>query len=257
MDLGLRGKIALVTGASRGIGRAIALAFAQEGCRLAICARGGAALDEAAAAYRAAGAADVLPVVADVTVAEDIDRLFDAVLARWGRLDILVTNVGKGSREAFLDLSEEEWRASFELNFFSTLRCARRAAPLMVQQRSGAMVFVASIYGREAGGTSPYNAAKAAVISLAKSMGRELARYGVRVNSVAPGSIIFPGGSWERRLHADPEGIARFVEWEIARGQFGSPEEVASVVAFLCSDRASHVMASCWNVDGGQSRSLI
>ncbi|MBI2322266.1 MAG: SDR family oxidoreductase [Chloroflexi bacterium] len=256
MDLGLKGRVAIVTGASRGIGRAIALALAREGCRLAVCARGAPGLEEAAAAYRAAGAEAVLPVVADMMAAEDIDRLFDATLARWGRLDVLVANVGKGSRDAFLDLAEEEWRASFELNFFSTLRCARRAAPVMVQQGSGAMVFIASIYGREAGGASPYNAAKAAVISLTKSMGRELARSGVRVNSVAPGSVLFPGGSWERRVQADPKGMARLVDWEIARGQFGGPEEVASVVAFLCSDRASHVTASCWNVDGGQSRSL-
>jgi len=121
----------------------------------------------------------------------------------------------------------------------------------------GVIVMIASIYGRESGGRMTYNAAKAAEISLAKSMARELAPDNIRVNSVAPGSILFPGGSWYRRQQQDPEGIADFVRRELPFGRFGRPEEVGAVVAFLCSSRASWISGASVTVDGCQSRSLI
>jgi 3-oxoacyl-[acyl-carrier protein] reductase len=127
----------------------------------------------------------------------------------------------------------------------------------MQRQGSGAIVMISSIYGREWGGRPAYNVVKAAENALAKSMARQLAPLGIRVNAVAPGSILFPGGSWERRVQQDPEKLARFVEAEMPLGRFGRPEEVANVVAFLVSDKASLMVGACVNVDGGQSRSLI
>jgi 3-oxoacyl-[acyl-carrier protein] reductase len=129
----------------------------------------------------------------------------------------------------------------------------------MKKRKSGSIIFIASIFGRESGGRnlSIYNATKSALISLSKVMATELARDGIRVNSVAPGSIRFPGGSWDKRCLADPKGMAAFIENELPLGRFGTVEEIANVVCFLASEKASLVTGACLNVDGGQSRSLI
>ncbi|MFI5341928.1 MAG: SDR family NAD(P)-dependent oxidoreductase, partial [Candidatus Methylomirabilales bacterium] len=176
----------------------------------------------------------------------------------FGRIDILVNNVG-GARTAgpFLETADSAWQTAVDLNVMAPVRFSRLVVPEMQEVGSGVIINISSIWGREAGGTATYNALKAAEISLTKSMARELAPLRIRVNSVAPGSIFFSGGSWDRRLQADPEGITAFMQREIPSGRFGKPEEVADVVVFLCSERASWVTGACLNVDGGQSRSNI
>jgi len=251
MDLGLRDRAAIVTGASRGIGRAIALALAGEGCRVAICARGVNALRQTEADLRARGV-DALAVVADVSRAEDIERLVAETVARFGRLDILVNNAGGRSA----DDTDAAWDMVYQSNVLAAVRATRAAVPHLRAVGGGSIVHIASIYGRESGGTPVYNAIKSAMISHAKAMALALAPE-IRVNSVAPGSVAFPGGSWGRRLEEDPEGMRRFVEQNIPMGRFGTPEEIASVVVFLCSPRASWITGACINVDGGQSRSNI
>jgi 3-oxoacyl-[acyl-carrier protein] reductase len=256
MDLGLGGKVAIVTGGSRGIGRSIALGLAAEGCRVAICARGAERLEATAEELRAAGA-EVLALALDVTDEASQRRLIEETAGRFGRIDVLVNNAGGGGAATFMGTSDEQWEAALDLTFWSSLRLSRLVVPRMREQRAGVIIMISSIYGRELGGRPAYMAVKSAQISMAKALARELAPDNIRVNTVAPGSIRFPGGSWDRRCREEPERMARFVAAELPLGRFGRPEEVADVVAFLASERASLMVGACVNVDGCQSRSLI
>lgn len=258
MELGLAGRVILVTGASRGIGRAVALAFAGEGARLVVCARGGANLEATAAELRTAGAGEVRALPIDVTAAGAADRLVSEA-SKLGGLDVLVSNAGGNRRKPFAETTDDDWHDLLELNLLSGLRLARASLPLLRRHRRGSIIFVSSIWGRETGGPgyTLYNASKSALISAARVMARELAADGVRVNSIAPGSILAPGGSWEARSKQDPEGIADFVRRELPLGRFGSADEVASLVLFLASERASLITGACITADGGQSHSLI
>jgi 3-oxoacyl-[acyl-carrier protein] reductase len=254
VDLGLAGKVALVTGSSRGIGRGIATRLVEEGADVLFCARGEKALDEAVSA--AGGPGRARGVVADVTTPDGAVRVVDAAVETFGRLDIVVNNVGGSGARTIDELDVDDLTGVLSRNLFPALAVSRAALPALRAGGGGAIALIASIWGREGGGGPSYNVAKAAEISLAKAMASDLAKDGIRVFSVAPGSTLFPGGSWERRVRDDPEGMAAFVERELPWGRFGTVDEVADVVAFLVSPRASWVVGTCVVVDGGQSRSF-
>jgi 3-oxoacyl-[acyl-carrier protein] reductase len=256
MDLGLSKKVAIVTGASRGVGKAIAQLLAIEGCRLSIIARGRKALEETASELWSNGA-EVLPIVADLMVAQDIEAVVQATMKHYGQIDILVHNAGGAKGQNIFDTSDEDWQEALALNVLALSRLARLVAPIMSNQGGGRIIAISSIFGRETGGRTAYNSLKAASISLTKSLARQFAPNNILVNSVAPGSLLFPGSSWDRREQADPERIAAFVKSELPLGRFGTPEEIAYVVAFLASPLASLVSGACIPVDGGQSHSNI
>ena len=259
MDLGLADKVAIVTGSSRGLGLASARALVAEGCKVCLCARGEERLAEAAVEVEAVARKPgmVLTVQADVSTPAGVERVIDRTVETFGGLDILVNNVGKAGGADLLDTSDAEWQAAIDETLFPAIRASRLAVPLMRQRGGGVIVLIASIWGRESGGRMTYNAVKAAEISLGKALAQQLAPLNIRVNSVAPGSILFPGGSWHRRQQADPDGIAQFMSRELPFGRFGRADEVGAVVAFLASARASWVSGACIPVDGCQSRSNI
>ena len=258
MDLKLRDKVAVVTGGSRGLGYFSARALAGEGARLAICARGAEGLETAAGSLRGLGA-EVLAVQCDIAAEDGTDTLLAAVAERYGGIDVLVNNVGGNRRGRFEETSDRDWLDIIELNVLAGFRASRGAIPMMRERGGGSIVFISSVFGREKGGPglSIYNTTKSALISAAGIMALELAKDRIRVNCVAPGSIRFEGGSWDKRVKADPDGMRAFVRANLPLGRFGRGEEVGDVVAFLASERASLITGACIAVDGAQGRSLV
>jgi 3-oxoacyl-[acyl-carrier protein] reductase len=259
MDLGLAGKVAIVTGGSKGLGLAAASALIGEGARVAICGRTPATLVQAAQTLGASCGRpdDVLAVTADVSSDADLRRLVDETVACFGGVDVLVNNVGLGKGGGLMDTPDDVWQQAFDQTLFPAIRASRLVVPHMQRRGGGVILLIASIWGRESGGRMTYNAVKAAEISLGKALAQQLAPSGIRVNSIAPGSILFEGGSWHQRQQADPEGIAQFVARELPFGRFGRADEVGDLVAYLASSRATWISGACITVDGCQSRSNI
>ena len=260
MKLGLEGKFALVTGGSHGIGRAIALALAEEGCNVAICARDKKRVEETVCEIRAKGV-DSLGVSANVLILADIERVMDTIMDSWKTLHILVNNVGGGGRsgnENVVETPEEVWLDVYNKNALAAIRFTMKAIPFMRKQKWGRVVTISSKQGREGGGRPWYNMAKSAEISLMKTLAIDpkLSKYGITFNSIAPGAIIFPGNEWDILRHKDPLKFKEGLAYRNPCGRLGTPEEVASVVVFLCSYKASLVNGASIAVDGGESRSF-
>jgi 3-oxoacyl-[acyl-carrier protein] reductase len=258
MDLGLADKVAYVSGSSRGIGLGIARAFLSEGARVVVTGRDPCSLKAAEEDLtRAHGADRVLALCGDLEDVGFSALTVEQTLGRWNRLDCVVCNLGAGTDGTGGDIAAAEWRRAFSVNFWSGQILAQQAIPSLVKTGSGSLVFIASLAGaEEIGAPAPYTVAKSAVIALAKSLSRTLARDGVRVNAVAPGNVLHPGGRWEARLAARRDETLSMIRREVPLGRFGTPDEIADAVVFLASQRAAFITGACLLVDGGQSHAL-
>lgn len=256
MDLELEDRVAFVAGSSRGIGRAIAHTLLEEGAKVVVTGR----LPEPLSAtfedfIGRFGSQRVMRFCGDLTRPEEIEDALARTFEEWGGLDVLVANIGSGAGVAGWRHDAKEWDKAFQLNFWSAVRLADAGLPLLVDTGGGSFTIISSIAGVESiDAPLPYTAAKSALLSYSKSLARLIGSERVRVNCVAPGNVLFTGGSWEGKVADRPAWVRSYVEREVALRRFGTPEEISAVVAFLASDRAAFVTGACFVVDGGQTR---
>ena len=259
MDLQLKDQVAFVAGSSRGIGRAIAVELLAEGARVVLTGRDAQALEKTAGELRGRFGADrVLAIDGDFGDSETIDAAYTETVKRFGRIDHLVANLGTGSGKPGWEQEEAEWQRLFEANFFASVRLTQAALPhLLVNPAGGSVLYISSIVAVEATPAPlPYSAAKAALVNYSKNLARQLGAQKVRVNTIAPGNIFFEGGSWERHLANRRKAVEAMLATEVPQQRFGTPEEIASLAAYLCSPRAGFATGGCFVMDGGQTRSV-
>ena len=263
MNLGLKGKVAIVAASSKGMGKATAMALAAEGARITMCARGVDALAKAAQDVQDRHQADVLAVPADVTRYDDVKRVVQETVGRWGTVNILVNNAGGPPPGTFADVDDSAWQSAFELNLLSTIRFIREVVPHMRKAGGGAIINIQSVSVKEPiDNLILSNSIRSGVNGLAKSLSRELAKDRIRVNTVLPGAIqtdrlrqVIAGQA--QRQGRSVEEIRRTWEGEIPLGRLGESEDVADMIVFLASERANYVTGVTVQVDGGRVRSMI
>jgi 3-oxoacyl-[acyl-carrier protein] reductase len=250
MDLQLQEKNILITGGSKGIGKAMAKVLISEGANVSIASRSIEALEKAKVDL--GGNVSIFQV--DITKEDEREKLIQSFIGQKGTIDVLINNAGGSNGGKTTETAMDLFYEAMELNYFSAVHLSKLAVEHMKKSRAGSIINISSIFGRESGGKVTYNNAKSALISFTKSFADEMISYGIRVNSIAPGSILHETGNWKKRLDENPEGMKEFIHNEIPAGRFGTPEEIANVVAFLASGKANWIVGASINVDGGQSR---
>lgn len=260
MDLGLKGKVALVAGASQGMGKAAAMGFAREGAKVAICARGEAVLKETAEEIRKATGGEVLAIAADMAKAEDIKKFVEESAKHFGRIDVVVNNAGGPPPGEFMKFTDDDWQNAFNLSFMSTMRMTRQAVPHMKKVGGGKVVNITSYSVKEPiAGLVLSNAVRSAVIGWAKTLSRELARDNILFNNVCPGRIDTDRAKKLNQARADRLGrpvaeIDKEMAAEVPLGRYGTAEEAGDLIVFLGSDRASYITGTTIAIDGGLVR---
>ena len=253
MDLKLNNKKVLITGASRGIGLAVAESFLQEGAKTYLVSRGSSALYENEKKLQNIyGLDNVVACKCDCTNVESLNSLKNEVEDKWNSLDVVIVNVGDGRSVSDALPDDMQWKKTWNSNFESTLQTARTFLP-MLERSQGVLLFVSSIAGMEAfGAPTDYSTAKAAIIALAKNMARKLAPS-VRVNVIAPGNVYFKGGSWDEKIQQNKKRVDEIIKSTVPMNRFATPQEIADSAVFLCSDRASFITGATLVIDGGQT----
>jgi 3-oxoacyl-[acyl-carrier protein] reductase len=259
MDLRLKNQTVFVAGSSRGIGKSIAAALLAEGACVVLTGRDETSLRSAQIELATPTNQDcILAIGGDFAEPATIARAFERTVQHFGRIDHLIANLGTGSGKPGWDQSNEDWTRLFELNFFASTRLTQAALPhLLSNANGGSILYISSIVAIEATPAPlPYSAAKAALVNYSKNLARMLGAKNVRVNTIAPGNIFFPGGSWERHLSNRREAVETMLQTEVPQQRFGTPEEIASLAAYLCSPQAAFATGGCYVMDGGQTRTL-
>ena len=257
MDLKLAKVRTLIAGASQGIGYAMAEAFLKEGAYVVMLARDPGRLTKSAEQLRGIYGKDyVLAFPMDCSHATEWPNVIAGIESTWGGLDVAIANVGDGRGTQDPLPNADRFASTWRVNFTTAEETARATLP-MLQANNGCLLFVSSIAGLEAiGAPTDYSVSKAALVALTKQMSRRLAPM-VRVNCLAPGNVIFPGGSWDAKNQVDPTKVKAFIDAAVPMRRFGTPEEIADAAVFLCSDRARFITGACLVVDGGQTISFF
>jgi len=256
MNLGLAKQVVFIAGGSRGIGLAIGQALIAEGACVVLTGRDETSLRAASEQFESAASDRILSIQGDLMDNRVITSGFEQTLRKFGRMDHLIANLGTGSGKLGWDQSDDEWMRLFEANFFASTRLAQASLPLLRSNESGgSIIFMSSIAGLESSAAPlPYSSAKAALINYSKNLARQVAPLKVRVNTIAPGNVLFGGGSWEKHLLSRPNDVQAMLESEVPQRRFGKPEEIASLAAYLCSPCAGFATGGCYVMDGGQTR---
>jgi len=256
MELGLANKSVIVSGSSRGIGLAIARSFLAEGSRVVLTGRDPTSLDTARAGLtQDYGKDSITSHAGDMTDPDVIAATLNLGEKAFGGIDAVIANIGNGSGTQGWNLTQTDWQGMIQTNLTGSMLLASAAVPFLKQRGNASITFISSIAGCEAiPAPIPYSAAKAALQHAAKNLARQLGSDGIRVNTVAPGNVLFPGGVWDRKLKEDTSAVAQYLKAEVPLQRFANPSEIADAVVFLSSDKATFITGSLLVVDGGQTR---
>tara|TARA_B100001996_G_C18527083_1_gene541506 strand:- start:81 stop:857 length:777 start_codon:yes stop_codon:yes gene_type:complete len=257
MDLGIKNKIALVTGSSRGIGKAAAISLAKEGAKVVICGRNQNTLDTTLSEINKINQ-NIIGIKCDVTDEKNLITIVNEIKTQLGEIDILINNVGGSvNREGIEGTPIKDLNQTFNLNLNPAIKLMQLVIPHMKKQKWGRIINISSVYGRELGGNLSYMTAKAALNSITKHSAIDLARYGILINAVAPGPVSHKDGSWEKfQKNNSKEVVQNFINENLPIGKFGWPEPVGDLIAFLSSENSGFITGTCINIDGGWSRSI-
>lgn len=255
----LQGKVAVVSGSSNGIGKGIASVLLSEGATVSITGRNRERLERTYSEFKTGfDSKKVFKFKGDLCKTETVKRLMNSIIKKYGRLDIVVANIGSGRSKPGWDIDDDYFQQSLNVNFFPAVRLARESLKIMTMQKSGSITFISSIAGCEAiPAPVPYSTAKAALLTYVKNTSDIVARYGIRMNAISPGNIYFKGGTWDGKLKENRAAVNKYIKSSVPMQRLGTPEEIGHAVSFLASDGASFITGSNLVVDGGQVRKIL